>query len=174
MIQLSKLRRDATNSEIQPILDLSNSIFGSETSAPIVSHHGSLEEWQNRLSSAESVIVYATVPTTENSNGAVPVGFVFAHPKRRSEEDADPALHIWLAGILPSQRGGRLFQKLMQAVELHAREKGIAILSVATFPSKFVKMYSILKKTGWEEVETFENGKVLLRKDLSKATITSN
>jgi GNAT superfamily N-acetyltransferase len=157
------LNANATSDELQPLVDLNNLIFKNSTDvSDSASHHGSLAEWQKRLNDPFSTLVYATLPST----GANPVGFIFAHPKQHARA-FDPTLHIWLAGVLPASRGTGMFHGMMKQVEDHAREKGIKTLSVATFPAKFEKMYSILTKTGWDGEQDLGDGKVLLIKVLS-------
>jgi GNAT superfamily N-acetyltransferase len=165
------LLANAPASTLQPLLSLNNQIFATDTSTSTPStHHSSLPEWQNRLNSPLSIIAYATLPTSDNptdsNSPSLPVGFIFAHPKQHPDQSS-PALHIWLAGVLPASRGTGMFPRLMQMAEGHAREKGVRMLSVATFPAKFEKMYAILTKTGWEGERDLGEGKVLLFKELS-------
>lgn len=157
---------NAAASSIQPVLDLNKQIFAIDTSNP-PSHHGTLSEWQKRLDDPLSIIAYATLPSpASDSSNAPVVGFILAHPKRHPNHSG-PALHIWLAGVLPASRGTGTFHGLMKLVEEHARQQSVRTLSVATFPAKFEKMYSILTKTGWESEQDLGEGKVLLMKELS-------
>jgi GNAT superfamily N-acetyltransferase len=164
------LYADAPEPLLQAVLDLNNQIFGVDPTRP-VSHHGSLSEWRDRLDEPLSIITYATIslvnkelpPGAEVGDG--PAGFIFAHPKIHPGESA-PTLHIWLAGVLPASRGTGMFQGLMRTIEDHAAKNAVKILSVATFPAKFGKMYSILLKTGWTREQDLGNGKVLLFKEL--------
>jgi len=76
-------------------------------------------------------------------------------------------LHVWLAGVSEEARGTGVFAALMGTVENHARTLDIGALSVATFPAKFGKMYTILQKQGWEAKEwTESDNKVLMMKTL--------
>lgn len=159
------LQAGSSPSAIQPVLDLNNTIFGADA-PPSTSHHGSLTEWQKRLDNPASLIAYATLSKAETPEADTPVGFIFAHPKLH-EGQSGPALHIWLAGVLPASRGTGMFHGLVDKVEEQARQHGVKTLSVATFPAKFEKMYSILTKTGWSGEKDLGGGKVLLTKELS-------
>lgn len=49
-------------------------------------------------------------------------------------------------------------------------------MTVATFPSKFGRMYAVLLKTGWklvDDVDMGEEGKVLLTKEVRPVTSLS-
>jgi GNAT superfamily N-acetyltransferase len=153
-----------SQTELQPILDLSNKIFSAEVSTE-ATHHSSLVEWQRRLSYSQSAIVTAALDAESSQQ---PVGFIFAHPKQHTL-NAEPVLHIWLAGVLPECRGGGVFHRLMTLVEVHALQFGAERISVATYPNKFEKMYSILSKTGWEVTTDLGGGKVLLMKSLQRS-----
>ncbi|ETN42856.1 uncharacterized protein HMPREF1541_02014 [Cyphellophora europaea CBS 101466] len=160
------LLQGSPETALQPVLDLNNQIFQVDTAAS-GTHHGSLTEWQKRLGEPLSIIVCAGLNgQTQGDTEISPVGFIFAHPKQHGG-DSQPALHIWLAGVLPASRGSGTFHGLMTRVERHAREKDVKTLSVATFPAKFSRMYSILRGTGWSGEKDLGGGKVLLTKALT-------
>lgn len=163
MIAYHSVLGGASTSVIQPVLDLSNAVFGGPT-GQVSTPHGSLKEWQSRLSENNAIIVYASNDKPDLQNPGKPVGFIFAHPRHVEPGDG---LHIWLAGISPASRGGGIFHGMMQVLENHARKNNVLTLTVCTFPAKFETMYRILCKTGWTEVEKLDAGKVLLRKNLS-------
>jgi GNAT superfamily N-acetyltransferase len=165
MAAYSRLLQDASASDIQPVLDLSNAIFSTE--GAVSTHHGSLKEWQSRLAERNSIVVYASTRKKDDflATGP-PIGFIFAHPRHGSSTEEAHSIHIWLAGISPASRGGGIFQGLMNELDAHARERNISKLSVCTYPAKFGTMYRILLKTGWRQVEELDGGKVLLRKNL--------
>lgn len=165
MVRYSRLLNDAPASAIKPVVDLSNTIFGAD--GEVTSHHGSSEEWKRRLSEENSIIVCASTATDSAKDTMIPVGFIFAHPRRSGSTEEADSLHIWLAGISPSSRGGGIFQGMMEVLESHARQRKVMRLSVCTFPAKFETMYRILLKTGWRQVEELDAGKVLLRKSLA-------
>jgi hypothetical protein len=162
-------------SSIEPVLSLSNQIFDTQSSSP--THHSSLEEWSIRLNNPNSILVYgslnrpppsSSVPIDSASADPTPriIGFIFAHLKTESALP-HPTLHIWLAGVSENARGTGVFAALMSKVESHARSVDIEGLSVATFPTRFGKMYAILQKQGWEARDWKEGGKkVLMMKPL--------
>lgn len=158
------LQAGTSPSALQPVLDLNNTIFGADAQSS-TSHHSSLMEWQRRLDDPVSIIAYSTLSKPEMPDTDTPVGFIFAHPKLHAA-NTTPALHIWLAGVLPASRGTGMFHGLMEKVEEQAHQHGVKTLSVATFPAKFEKMYSILTKTGWSGEKDLGGGKVLLTKEL--------
>jgi GNAT superfamily N-acetyltransferase len=166
LIYTTLTRQDKSPAELQPILDLSNQIFGVEASAE-GTHHSSLSEWVRRLSDAQAFIASAATLDRE-STSKQPVGFMFVHPKQHTA-NAEPVLHIWLAGVLPAYRGEGVFHRLMTMVEEHALQFGAARISVATYPKRFEKMYSILSKTGWEVTNDLDDGKILLMKSLHRS-----
>ncbi|KEF62445.1 uncharacterized protein A1O9_00417 [Exophiala aquamarina CBS 119918] len=172
---IHKLDSTALASNLEPVLNLSNLIFDTQSSRP--THHSSLEEWSIRLSRPDSILVYSTSSSSQYSPprlstsistdpAPVVLGFVFAHMKS-DRTLPHPTLHIWLAGVSEDTRGTGVFAALMSKVEDHARSLSIGALSVATFPAKYEKMYTILQKQGWEEREWTERGrKVLMMKPI--------
>ena len=150
----------ASSDEIRTVLNLSNRIFNIDLTQP-QTHHSTLQGWQERLSHPVSIVIFAADTSTPG-----PFAFIFAHPRPLDKNGEPATLHIWLAGVLPSQQGTGLFPMLMAGVEERAREHGIPRLSVATFPDKFPKMYNILQKTGWAKVGSEESGKVTMEKQV--------
>ena len=171
---IRKLRPGASKETIEPLLGLSNQIFDTASAPP--TRFSSLEEWLSRLSQPSSILVFSTKLTAplavtplssrETTTPSpvpmtLPTGFVFAHIKSDPNIPC-PTLHIWLAGVSEQARGTGLFAAMMREVETHARSERIDTLSVATFPEKFAKMFSILQKQGWEIRDWREEGKKVL------------
>lgn len=69
--------------------------------------------------------------------------------------ESSPSYHIYLAAVHPSARGGGLFPLLLEATKKRAREEGYPVLTVATIPERFPRMYGILSRegSGWEVLE---------------------
>ncbi|KAL6253014.1 hypothetical protein RBB50_000734 [Rhinocladiella similis] len=156
---IHSLDSTASKEAIQPILSLSNYIFGTSLSPP--THHSSLDEWHQRLSQPDSIILYATSCGSSDTGGEEALGFIFAHAK------LDPrlptrTLHIWLAGTTATARGKGVFAALMTTLAQHSQSRGIEMLSVCTFPQTFSKMFAILQKTDWTVQAWFEDGKKVL------------
>lgn len=173
MTAYSTLVQGADPSALQPILLLSNTIFGVGPSQP-ATHHSSLAEWSNRLNDPESIIACAT--QASDGDASKPVGFIFAYPKKFQSLNDSPGLHIWLSGVSEDCRGGGVFGFLMCMVERFASERRFQRMTVATFPSKFGRMYAVLLKTGWklvDDVDMGEEGKVLLTKEVRPVTSLS-
>jgi hypothetical protein len=73
--------------------------------------------------------------------------------------------HIWLCGVRDDQRGKGLFAGLIQ----HFKENCTDIISVATYPEKWLNMYAWIKKKGGKLIHKSEDGKcvfIIFKKDL--------
>ncbi|KAJ9625375.1 uncharacterized protein PV06_07607 [Exophiala oligosperma] len=166
---IHKLDSTASGEAIRPILSLSNYIFDTSSSPP--THHSSLDEWHRRLSKPDSIILYATpLPMSGDSSSASKdqteleeevLGFIFAHVKA-NPQISTRTLHIWLAGTTATSRGRGVFASLVTSLEQQARNRGVDMLSVCTFPETFSKMFAILQKTGWTVQAWLEDGKKVL------------
>jgi GNAT superfamily N-acetyltransferase len=101
------------------------------------------------------------------------VGFVFAYPRPisdystvirdelgLSEDDGADGklLHIWLCGVSPDYRSKGVFNKLLSLTEKFAREHGFKLLTVATVPKTFGRMFKVLQGSGWTTVDRVEVG----------------
>jgi GNAT superfamily N-acetyltransferase len=159
-------------SQVSAILSLSDTIF-SEIAPASDNKYSSFSLWKERLSLPNSIIFFATVPSTTLNADVDSVGFVFAYPRsvsdystlikdrlNLSESDGPDGklLHIWLCGVSPDYRSKGVFNKLMSLTEKFAREHGFKLLTVATVPKTFERMFTVLKGSGWIEVERTEVG----------------
>ena len=180
--QISFHSLDSTSppEQISAILSLSNTIFSA---TPESTKYSSLSVWQSHLSRPNSAIFFATLPSPNDEADVEPIGFVFAYTRSPSDYSSTLAgklteqgvkegeiLHIWLSGMVEQYRSRGVFGELMGLVEEWAGEKGLSRMSVSTVPSKFGRMFDLLKKTGWtvvDEVEGESEGeqKVVLMKD---------
>lgn len=179
--QMSYHSLDSTSptSQVSAILSLSNTIFDA---TPDSTKYSSLSLWQSHLSTPNSIIFFATVPSPNTEADVEPIGFLYAFARKPSEyQDAvkkvltqqgvQEVLHVWLAGVVQEYRSGGVFGNLIRYVEDHARARGIGKMSVATVPARFGRMLDVLKKQGWnvvedKSVEADVEGKVLLLKDV--------
>ena len=80
------------------------------------------------------------------------LGFFFLYKRTFSEFQA---CHIYLAAIHLSARGQGVFPLLLEEAKCKAMDADVKILSVATVPKRFPRMYSILNRpgSGWETVQ---------------------
>ena len=148
-------------SQLSAILSLSNTIFREDADS---TKYSALSTWQSHLSKTNSVIFFATIPSPGSEADLELIGFIFAFPRIPTDYSATVAdqlikqntqkvLHIWMGGVLSQYQEKGVFGELMQLVEEHAREKGMGDLSVATLPEKFGRMFDLLKRRGWVEID---------------------
>lgn len=98
------------------------------------------------------------------------LGMFFCFPRSR---DGVKSYHIWIAAVHPRARGQGVFPILMNATEQLARAAGYHVLTVATIPSRFERMYSILSRENsgweilkWEALDDSQERKVTMKKML--------
>lgn len=76
-----------------------------------------------------------------------------------------PIDHIWLCGVRDDQRGKGLFAGLIK----HFKENCSDVISVATYPKKWVSMYAWIQKKGGKLIHECHDRKcvfTILKKDL--------
>ena len=172
-ISIDVLSEEPTEEDVTSILQLSKAVFGvkdKDTST----HHSSLEEWQQRLSRPGAIVIRAALDVQrrdlQSKVSGTPVGFIFGYRKEQRLHDGAEveAAHIWLAGVHNSYEGQGIFRDLMKVFEQYASENHSRLMSVTTYPTRFDRMYELLRRTGWKEISS-DDGKVVLVKEVSKA-----
>ena len=147
-ITLHRIDPGAPESDVQPILDRAKEIFDAKNRK--VDHHVTIEGWIKNLNKPKSYILYATKPGSDEI-----IGLLFSHMKHHPEYET-PTLHLWITGVVESERKKGVFRTLMIEAENHARELGIETLGMATYPKSFPRMAHVLprldgfKLKGWE------------------------
>ncbi|SMR43167.1 unnamed protein product [Zymoseptoria tritici ST99CH_1E4] len=159
---------------LSQLVDLSNAIF-DESSTPAFEAAtkitNDLSTWQIKFSTPGAVILYATIPSSEDSSSQPrPAAYLFAVPRSHPELPYT-TMHISLAGVSPLLRGTGVWKVLvdrlieqMRSREWKTRECEPGVLTICTFPSRFVRMFEVLGKNGWEVVGWRREGQQVLMK----------
>ena len=94
------------------------------------------EEFQTRLADGSRLVLIA-------SSGESPVAFKAGYDRYR-----DGSWYSWLGGVLPSHRGLRLAERLIETQEAWVREHGYRRLFVKT-RNRFRAMHALLVRSGY-------------------------
>lgn len=167
-ISIEVLSEYPDEEDVKSMLQLSKTIFGNkEEDTP--THHSSLTEWQQRLRRPGAIIIYAALHVSrrdlQDKVSATPVGYMFGYRKEQTMRDGTEAeaAHVWLAGVHDNYQGQCVFRDMLKVFEQYGMENQLGLMSIATYPTKFNRMYGLLRKTGWEEMSR-NNEKVVLVK----------
>lgn len=125
----------ASEMEVQAILTVSCNIFEIDPSHEPREAPADLNEWIMRLREKSGEILFHRDDTSNEVTA-----FVFTF---RREPDITQ-LHIWIAGCRSDQRRKGIMNRLFEAVEQRSVSHGYKVLTVNTYPEKFVNMPSFL------------------------------
>lgn len=139
------LDSSAQETEVQDILMVSCNIFEIDPALEPHEAPADLKEWMLRLTDKVGEIVFHRDDKTNEVTA-----FVFTF--RRSPDPTQ--LHIWIAGCRSDHRRKGIMNSLFETVEQRAVSYGYTMLTVNTYPEKFVNMPSFLASRQYEIVST--------------------